>query len=383
MKYIILTYAVIFALNPVLAKKHRKFYYAITAIMLAALAYFVVPLQEMDIYRYTNMMEYFRKKGFHWAMSEYGETNPAAVVFFYCVSLFPNNGFLPAVSVLIVYGFSLALLYKASKRLNVSNGAVNTVFLFFMLNFNYCYVIDVVKIYIAYAVLAYFLYIDLIEKRRRPLCFAVYILLCYFHYAVVLILLLRIIFLLTSKLKGAVSLITTVFIPFILLLGYKFLDNFTGDLSILTSVSDKIEDYKGYETFGVWQFLASVIRVGMFIIIGIAVPIVYNELKCLNRSKNIGINLRTASNVNQYSTFCMYITLSVITFITNYQYVLRTPYFIQILISVPVLFVLFYLKKFNRRYYSACSFLIAVESFAHFAYLLIYVYGALDFSFVM
>lgn len=383
MKYVVLAYIFIFALNPILSKKHQKLYYAITALTLAALAYFVVPLYEMDLYRYINVMGYFRKKGFHWAMSQYGGSNPVATLFFYAMSLFPNDKFLPATAVLIVYGFSLALLYKASKQLKVSSAVTNIAFVFLMLNLNYCYVIDVVKIYIAYAVLAYFLYIDLIEKKRRPLCFAVYIILCYFHYAIMIVLLLRIIFLITSNLKGILSFSTTLFVPFMLFLGYKFLDNFTGNLSLFISASDKIDVYKEYATFGIWQFLASEIKVFIFIIIGIATQIVYSELKKRRASHKISENFRIATNINKYSTFCMYITLSVITFITNYQYVLRTPYLIQILISVPVLFVLSNLKKFNYKYYYACSFLVLLESIAHFAYLLIYVYKVLDFSFVM
>lgn len=383
MKYVILAYIFIFALNPILAKKHRKLYYVITVLTFAALAYFVVPLYEMDLYRYINIMEYFRQKGFHLTMNQYGESNPVAAMFFYAMSMWPKDNLLPAVAVLIVYGFSLALLYKASKRFNVSSSVVNVAFVFLMLNLNYCYIIDVVKIYIAYAIVAYFLYIDLVEKRRRPICFAVYLILCYFHYVIMLILFLRVIFLLTSKLKGILSFVSTFFVPLLLFIGYQFLDNFTGTWSLFASASDKIEGYKYYETFGIWQFLASVIKICIFIVIGIVVQIVYNDLKERKSPYGLSTNFRTATNVSKYSTFCMYITFSVITFITNYQYVLRTPYFIQMLISVPVLFILSYLRKYNRKYYYGYSFLIFVESLAHFAYLLIYVYKVLRFSFVI
>lgn len=383
MKYVFIAYALIFMLYPVIAKKHLKLYFVIVTLILSALAYFVVPLPAMDLYRYTEMLDYFRKLGWSWAFDRYGSSNPAAVVFLYGISLLNNDRILPAIAVFITYGFSLALLYKVSKRFNARYTDTLTAFVFLMLNLNFCYVIDVVRIYIAYAVLAYFLYVDLVEKKRRPLCFAVYALLCYFHYAIMVFILLRVVFIFTSRLKGVLSMISTAAVPVVLFMGYWFIGKFTGSNSLLSLAGDKIEGYKQYETFGIWQFLASVAKLGVFMIICIVALAVFGELKKRYIKNDLLTKARDAAVINRFTVFCLYITLSVVTFISNYQFVLRTPYFAQMLMSVPLLFSIISLRKINKKYYNALSAFVIVESVVHFAYLLIYVYRVLDFSFVL
>ena len=382
MKYTFLAFMLIFMLYPFLAKKHLKIYLTIVTFVLSALAYFIVPQTTMDLYRYTNIMDYIREMGWNWAMNRYGDSNPLATVFLYGVSLLNNNNMLPAITAALTYGFTLALFYKAAKRFKVRNSEVFIAFLFLMLNLNYCYVINVVRIYIAYAILAYFLYMDLVEKKHRPLCFAVYVLLCYFHYAILVFVILRLIFIITGKLNGILSFIATATVPVILFLGYWFVDLFTGSSSLLTYVGEKIEGYKTYETFGIWQFLASVAKIGVFIIIGIITIALCNELRKKYVENSLAEKAREVAVINKFTVFCFYVTLSVVTFIANYQFVLRTPYFIQMLISAPFLFLLTNLRKTNNNYYNALSAFIIVESVVHYIYLLAYVYPVLEFSFV-
>lgn len=383
MKYVAVMFLFILMLYPVVAKKHLKMYFAFVTLALSALAYFVVPLPTTDLYRYTDMIGYFREMGWSWAINRYGSSNPMAIVFLYGVSLLNNDRLLPAITVIITYGFSLALLYKASKRFNAKYSDTLVAFVFLMLNLNFCYIVGVVRIYIAYAVLAYFFYVDLVEKKHRPLCFVIYAMLCYFHYAIMVFILLRILYIFTSKLKGALAMILTAAVPAILYIGYWFVDRFTGNSSLLGLVSDKIEGYKQYETFGIWQFLASVARIGVFVIICITAVILFSELKKRYIKKDLVSKTKEAIVINRFTVFCMYITLSVVPFINNYQYVLRTPYFVQMLISVPLLFSLIHMRSINKKYYNALSAFIFAESVIHFAYLLVYVYRTMEFSFVL
>ncbi|MBQ2285415.1 MAG: hypothetical protein II244_07090, partial [Clostridia bacterium] len=84
---------------------------------------------------------------------------------------------------------------------------------------------------------------------------------------------------------------------------------------------------------------------------------------------------------NDYVIYALYTTFTVFVFITNYQFVLRTPYFIQIKMSFALLMILKKLQQYNSRYYTAVRTIIVVESLAHFAYLLLYVYRSMYFAF--
>lgn len=386
MIYILAIYAVLVVLDILLIKKHPKLFYFITTVILSSLAYFVVVNESSDLYRYINMMEYMRSMGFDWAVDTYGSTNPLAFMFFYILSFVDNDALLPVIAVFTTYGFSFAVLYKASKRFNASVTDVNIALIFFMLNMNYFYVVDVIRLYMAFAIMAYFLYIDIIEKKHRLLCFSVYFILCYFHYAMLVFLLLRIVLIFTRKFKGSVSAVVTALVPFIIFGSYKFLETFTGGGTLLGLASDRLLGYQEYETFGIWQFAASMIRSALFVLLCLAGIWICSEWKQfeLRKSTDPQILLEQITPIkrnNDYIIYALYTTFTVFVFITNYQFVLRTPYFIQIMMSFALLMILKKLQQYNSRYYTAVRTIIVVESLAHFAYLLLYVYRSMYFAF--
>jgi hypothetical protein len=251
---------------------------------------------------------------------------------------------------------------------------------------NYFYVVDVIRLYMAFAIMAYFLYIDIIEKKHRILCFSVYFILCYFHYAMLVFLLLRIVLIFTRKFRGSVSAVVTALVPLIIFGGYKFLEAFTGGGTLLGLVSDRVLGYQEYETFGIWQFAASMIRSALFVALCLMGIWVCSEWKRFELRKSIDQQMATEQVTpikrnNDYIVYTLYTTFTVFIFITNYQFVLRTPYYIQILISFALLMILMKLQKYNLRYYTAVRTIIVIESLAHFAYLLLYVYRSMHFVF--
>ena len=387
MIYILAVYAVLVVLDILLIKKHPKLFYFITTVILSSLAYFVVVNESSDLYRYINMMEYMRSMGFEWAVDNYGSTNPLAFLFFYVLSLIDNDSLLPVIAVFTTYGFSFAVLYKASKRFNASVTDVNIALIFFMLNMNYFYVVDVIRIYMAFAIMAYFLYLDIIEKKHRLLCLAVYFLLCYFHYAMLVFVLLRFILIFTRKFKGSISAVVTVLVPVVILCAYKFIEVFSGEGTLLGFASDRLLGYQEYETFGIWQFAASMIRSVLFLLICLAGIWICSEWKQFEIRKNNNspqLALEQITSIkrnNDYTIYALYTVFTVFIFITNYQFVLRTPYFIQIMMSFVLLMILMKLQQYNSRYYTAVRSIIVIESLAHFAYLLLYVYRSMYFAF--
>lgn len=386
MIYILAVYAVLVVLDILLIKKHPKLFYFLTTVILSSLAYFVVATENSDLGRYYNMMEYMRSMGFEWSVDNYGSTNPLAFMFFYCISLVNNDALLPAIAVFTTYGFSFAVLHKASKRFNASVTDVNIALIFLMLNMNFYYILSVIRLYMAFAIMAYFLYVDIVEKKHRVLCFSVYFILCYFHYAMLVFLLLRLILIFTRKFKGSMSAVVTVLVPLVIFGGYKFLEAFTGGGTLLGLASDRLLGYQEYETFGIWQFAASMIRSALFVLLCLAGIWICSEWKRFELRKNtdpqvVIEQITPIKRNNDYIIYALYTTFTVFIFITNYQFVLRTPYFVQIMMSFVLLMILMKLQQYNIRYYTAVRSIIVIESLAHFAYLLLYVYRSMYFAF--
>lgn len=369
----------------VMIRKHPKKFYILATAILSLLSYFVIATENMDLYRYIRIMEYIRTMGFDWGMDTYGPSNPLAFIFFYGISLFDNDAILPAVAVAITYGFSFALLYKASKRLNASTMDTYIALVFFMLNMNYCYVIDVVRIYMAFAIMAYFLYMDIVEKKHRLFCFVVYAALCYFHYAMMVFVILRIILMITRKFKGALAAIVSLLVPIVVFIAYKFVEGFSGESLLFSVANDKLLGYKDYTVFGVWQFAASMIRCALFVILCLLAFWLCSNWKYELANKTLGDNSRESvmfvKRNSDLVMYTLYIVFTVFIFITNYQFVLRVPYFAQIFMSFVLLLVMTRIKKIDYQYHTFVSVIIILESVAHLGYLLIYVYKNLTFAF--
>ena len=199
-------------------------------------------------------------------------------------------------------------------------------------------------------------------------------------------LLLRLILVFTRKFKGSMSAVVTVLVPLIIFGGYKFLEAFTGGGTLLGLASDRLLGYQEYETFGIWQFAASMIRSALFVLLCLAGIWICSEWKRfeLRKSTEPQVVIEQITPIkrnNDYIIYALYTTFTVFIFITNYQFVLRTPYFVQIMMSFVLLMILMKLQQYNIRYYTAVRSIIVIESLAHFAYLLLYVYRSMYFAF--
>ena len=379
MKYVFLMFLVIAVLNPIVARKSYKVYLFLAALCMSALAYFVIPTENMDLYRYINLSHLLSHMGWGWGMRHNGNENPLALAFFYLLGKIGNDNLIPAITVFIFYGCAFYIFYKASKKYNVSFMNMNIAFAFLVLNLNYCYLIDVVRLYVAYAVLAVFLYKDLAEKKHRPLCFAVYIALCYFHFVIIIFVLLRFAFIFLKKFKGVFMVIAFVAVPALTFAGYMIVSKLNLDSSLFNVIVGKVEDYQEYQLYGKWQSIESVIRIIiMLAIAALAIMLCNSAIKKYNRQDE---KYSIAVHTEQYSVFVIYIMLTVFVFISNFQYVLRTPYLVQVLISVPLLYILGNYKSLKPDYSGLLKGLIIMESLMDFTYSLLTSYGNLSFDF--
>ena len=239
-----------------------------------------------------------------------------------------------------------------------------------MANFNYFYVIGNTRIYICFAVLAYFMYVDIVEKKYRIFCFLVYAALCYFHYGILPFVLIRIVLLLIKKTSPIVKKAFIVILPVLIFAANKIAIALgSASDGLLGTVEKKVSGYSDYEVFGIWQFSML-----------LSMTITESLFKKKNTDGLLGNRL--LNGMYNYDWMIVYSIVAIFLFASNYQFVLRTPNFIQIALSVPLLFLLYRFRNpVNKNLKPYTYILLSAESVIHFAYLLLYVYNNAQFVF--
>ena len=380
MVYILTLWAIFAVLALAIPKKYYKLYFFIMVCLLSWLAFYTVAQPAMDLYRYGNTMDLYRSVGWHWVAQNELSTNPLAAVYLYLISLLGDNRFLPAITVFLVYSFSFGVLYKAAVRFESKEFEIQIAVLFFMLNFNYFYVIDVLRIYLCYAIMAYFLYMDLVEKKHRPLCAVVYVAVCFIHYAVLLFVFIRLLIVLVRHMKGAVANSMLILFPGFIFVAYRVFAMVPWLTGIFELAGERAQAYMvGYNVFGVWQFANSFIRLLLFLLLGM---LVFWLAKVASRRAAEQKNLpeqRDCSRISDFTYFGLFVVMATFGLVTNYQMMLRTPNFLQIIYLPILLFTLSKLRRYNKAYKRALTFLIVFESLGNFLYLLVYVYRSAKF----
>lgn len=379
MIYILTMWAGFAVLAPLFPKKYYKFYYFLMVCALSWLAFYTQPLPAMDLYRYNNTMDLYRIVGWDWVLKNDFSSNPLASVYLYLISLLDDNRFLPAITVFLVYACSFGLLHKASVRFNCTKSEIIVALLFFMLNFNYFYVVDVIRIYLCYAIMAYFLYMDLVEKKHRWLCAIVYIAVCFIHYVILLIVFIRLLMIFVRYIKGPLANVGLLFFPSIVWVAYRIFIRIPTLSGIFELAGRKGLGYLSYDVFGVWQFADSLARLILFLLIGAFTLWLCNQLTRRAVKSGNALLVRECSVVSDYTYFCLLIIMATLGFISNYQMMLRTPNFIQILFSPILLCTLSKLRENNKTYHMVLTFVIVLESLINFVYLLVYVYSSAKF----
>ena len=378
MIYILAMWAGFAVLALLIPKKYYKFYYFLMVCALSWLAFHINPLPAMDLFRYYNTMDLYRVVGWHWVLQNDFFDNPLATVYFYLIALLEDNRFLPAITVFLVYAFSFGLLYKASVRFACKKSEIIVALLFFMLNFNYFYVVDVIRIYLCYAIMAYFLYMDLVEKKHRWLCAVVYVAVCFIHYVILLIVFVRLLMVFIRYFKGPVANIGLLLFPPIVWVAYRIFIQIPTLSGIFELAGRKGIGYLSYDVFGVWQFIDSLVRLFLALFIGLFTLWLCKRVAQKAPKENVLLR-QECSAMSDYTYFGLFSIASTFGFISNYQMMLRTPNFVQIVFTPIVLYTLSKLREKNRTYLSLWSFVIIIESIANFVYLLVYVYSSAKF----
>lgn len=329
---------------------HKIFIFIVVGI--GVLSFFYAPSEDADLYRHYESIEFYGEMGLDWVLKNRCDLNPLSSLLLYVFSFFNDPRFFASFSTIITYGFTFMLLYRVSIFYSLSKNTIFILSAFLLLNWNFLLVVSNCRIFMLYAIIAYFFYMEYIEGRFHKTAFVVYILSIFFHYGILLIVVPRIFMYLYKPTSKMVYFWIFILILLFIYKGNTILQSFWVDL-----VLKKVEGYEQYTTFGILQYLNS-----LFCIITCCICIIGGEYPIYPNKKYL---------------ILFWINIFMILFqITNYQVVYRESNIIASLSVVP-----FSQLMYNETNKEMLKIVLIVQSIMTFVYYLCFVYQTIEFNF--
>lgn len=210
------------AIYPLVPRKHIKWLFIALVLALSIMAFFAVPKDTDDLYNYFRTLAKLRRGGFKCLrrMIENGEEHwdslPVCGFYFYLISLFPDNGMLPAVTIFLAYGSMFWVLWRASQRYEVNKWYLLVASFFILSTYWFYDICSGIRNGLTFTLFCFFAYVELVEKKWRPACWVGYVAMCLMHSSGILMMMIRIALLLSGKKNGKFM---SVLVFFALILG--------------------------------------------------------------------------------------------------------------------------------------------------------------------
>ena len=257
------------AIYPLVPRKHIKWLFIALVLALSIMAFFAVPKDTDDLYNYFRTLAKLRRGGFKCLrrMIENGEEHwdslPVCGFYFYLISLFPDNGMLPAVTIFLAYGSMFWVLWRASQRYEVNKWYL-FVASFFILSTDWFYEIcSGIRNGLTFTLFCFFAYVELVEKKWRPACWVGYVAMCLMHSSGILMMMVRLALLVSGR-KG--SKLTSVLIFFVMIVGgaiMPHLGEITG-IEYFQLLSQKAE--RAVSTAGTYSNTQYIVNISVYVI---------------------------------------------------------------------------------------------------------------------
>ncbi len=189
----------------ILPREYMWIPFVAVVVAMTILAYHIVPGETDDLYRYYGMLDIMRESGkagldyivdlnwYDW------QTFITMRYYFYLISFFPNDHYLAAVTIFIVYGLMFLVMYKAAHRYQVGKGYALLGTLFFIATYWFYDTASGIRNGLAFAIVIACSYYHLVEKRNIILCLFGYVAACLLHSSPILPVALVLLTLLTMK----------------------------------------------------------------------------------------------------------------------------------------------------------------------------------------
>ena len=297
------------ALNPFFSKKSYNKYLTLIVIVYSCIAYKIVFTETMDIARQVISMQYWYRNGWEWFLTNKTGMDPLSAFYFYAIGLTGDYHLIPAISVLITYSFSFATLFRCSRYYNLSKDEMNLMLFCFMSIFVFFYAFSNIRIYMCFAVISFFVYMELIENKCHVVAWFFYISAIFFHYACLPFVVFRFLVYGGRKMEK---------LRFFLIIAGFLLFSQAGNIlsalgvnsGLLYTIQYKLNGYAEYTTFGIEYFIDSLIKVAPFFVL---VFVSYFSRRLFSEREY------------QYVYYCFLSAIFYVCMIGNYQFVLRSP----------------------------------------------------------
>ena len=261
-------------LYPLVPRKQVKWLFLALVLALAVMAFNMVPYETDDIANYFRQINQLRRGGFgefKRLVSE-NENNwgalPVCGAYFYFISFLPDNGFLPAITVFLAYGSMYLVLWLAAKRFNVGKWYLFLAAFFILSTYWFYDICSGIRNGLVFTLFSSIVYIDVVEKKARPLCWLSYVVLLGMHSSAIILFFIRIILLLSGRGKGKI--LSMLMVAAMVVGGalLPHLGEITG-IEYFELISEKAE--RASEIMGVDSSTSFIVNVSVFIVCAIVV----------------------------------------------------------------------------------------------------------------
>lgn len=257
------------ALYPLIPRKHIKWLFLALVLALSVMAFNMVPYKTDDVANYFRQIDQLRDGGWN-ALQEKIDNNennwgslPVCGYYFYFISLFPDNGMLPAITIFLAYGGMFLVLWRAANKFNVGKWYLFLSSLFILSTYWFYDICSGIRNGLAFTLFCVFIYFDVVEKKFRPACWIGYLLMLGLHSSAILMLTIRMALLLSRKGKGKIMSVLMFFAMIVGGVVIPKLGDITG-IEYLQLISQKAE--RAADTTGVGSQTNYLVNISIFIV---------------------------------------------------------------------------------------------------------------------
>jgi hypothetical protein len=252
METLLFVFSLMLFFSVFLPRKMVKVYFFLSCILLSYISYHIEIYEAMDLYRHHQQIDMIRRGVYTLSFLE--SKNPLFMLYLNLIVFIGDNAWLQTITVFTAYALITTIIYRYSERENLSHKYLLICFFFILFNYNYNWLVAGIRSYLGFAVLSFFLYMELIENKYKMAAWLVYIGMCFFHYIFIVFLLIRVLLIFKIKCSSFFINILLLFIVFLLPSVNNILLAFP-HVTLFTIIAEKNIGYETYSTFGIWQYL--------------------------------------------------------------------------------------------------------------------------------
>lgn len=351
-------------------QKHYKKLIILFSVSIGIVSFFIILPNGVDLWRHYDTLDMIRNMSFKDVLqfeglfNEDGEVGKYSnlytyKIYMYLISKLQYNGFLPAITMFVLYLTTLLNIHRCAKEFNIAKKYEMLSIIYFVAIFNYYDASSGIRNFLAFSVTAFFLYIDVVKKERRLLCCFMYAIMAMLHTSVIIVIIIRLLILVKNKYINSVIIMLiacwSIFTPQII----SVTERLGNSIDFFAVVSSQIQGNTGND-----QNVIMSIGRAMFFLLMYLFIIISNKVKIKNYSAD-------------YHNFCLYIAIFMLASFRSSILFLRLNGFL--LFIVPVVFMWVFdnnlaIRKINANNYK-------MQNVNKCIYMLIYIISMVYFMF--